>query len=159
MGTNIPTLITELVEAGIEFVVVGGVAAVVQGVPVATFDLDIVHKRTEGNVDKIFAVIKKLNGYVRGHGDKKLLPSREGLLGHGHCLLQTDYGPLDILGAIEQGLSYEALVEHCISVTLYKHTVLVLSLGKIAEIKSESKRDKDKLVLRLIQKTMKERAK
>ena len=35
-------LLQSLVEGNVEFIVVGGVAAVLEGVPVSTFDLDIV---------------------------------------------------------------------------------------------------------------------
>jgi len=33
----------------VDFIVVGGVAAVLQGAPVSTFDVDVVHSREEGN--------------------------------------------------------------------------------------------------------------
>ena len=39
-------LLEALSQAGAEFIVVGGCAAVLQDVPISTFDLDIVHKRT-----------------------------------------------------------------------------------------------------------------
>ncbi|MEZ4293931.1 MAG: hypothetical protein R3B70_03060 [Polyangiaceae bacterium] len=42
-----------LQEAGVELVVVGGTAAVLQGAPVVTFDLDIVHRRTPENVSRL----------------------------------------------------------------------------------------------------------
>jgi hypothetical protein len=38
-----------LVAHDVEFIVVGGVAAVLQGAPVVTFDLDILHRRTPEN--------------------------------------------------------------------------------------------------------------
>jgi hypothetical protein len=42
-----------LTDAGIAFIVVGGAAAVLQGVPITTMDLDIVHRRTPENVLRI----------------------------------------------------------------------------------------------------------
>jgi len=37
----------------VETIVVGGVAAVLQGAPIATFDLDLVHRRSEENVARL----------------------------------------------------------------------------------------------------------
>jgi len=37
----------------VEYVVIGGIAAVMQGVPRATFDLDILIRATEGNVQRM----------------------------------------------------------------------------------------------------------
>jgi hypothetical protein len=41
--SDLSALLKGLNEAGVEFVLVGGVAAVAQGAPVTTFDLDIVN--------------------------------------------------------------------------------------------------------------------
>ncbi|MCG2830387.1 MAG: hypothetical protein L6302_04990, partial [Desulfobacteraceae bacterium] len=50
---DLSTLLKGLNEAGVEFVLVGGVAAVAQGAPVTTFDLDIVHRQTDENIGKL----------------------------------------------------------------------------------------------------------
>jgi hypothetical protein len=41
---DLPGLLEKLCEAGVEFIVVGGAAAVLQGAPITTADLDIVHR-------------------------------------------------------------------------------------------------------------------
>ncbi len=43
-AANLGTLLKGLKEAGVDFILVGGVAAVAQGAPVTTIDLDIVHR-------------------------------------------------------------------------------------------------------------------
>jgi len=43
-----------LFEGGVEFILVGGVAAVVRGAPINTFDVDIVHSRSPENVARLF---------------------------------------------------------------------------------------------------------
>jgi hypothetical protein len=42
-------ILSALVAEGVRFLVIGGVAAIVQGVPVTTFDLDLVHDREREN--------------------------------------------------------------------------------------------------------------
>ena len=45
--------LSALREGGLEFVLVGGLAAVLNGAPVDTFDVDIVHSRDEENLAKL----------------------------------------------------------------------------------------------------------
>jgi hypothetical protein len=49
MAADLTTLLERLVAAEVEVVLVGGLAAVVQGAPITTFDVDVVHRRTEEN--------------------------------------------------------------------------------------------------------------
>ncbi len=48
-----------------DFIIVGGVCAVLQGVPVTTADLDIVHRRSEENVTKLLAALDALAAQSR----------------------------------------------------------------------------------------------
>ena len=52
-AADLSALLEGLCKAGIEFIVVGGLAAVIQGAPVTTFDLDIVHRQTGENIHKL----------------------------------------------------------------------------------------------------------
>ena len=45
-------LLFALHDANVEFLVVGGLAAVLNGTPVHTYDVDVVHRRTPQNVDR-----------------------------------------------------------------------------------------------------------
>ena len=47
------TLLSELSASGVRFVLVGGLAAVTQGAPITTFDVDIVHDRELENVRRL----------------------------------------------------------------------------------------------------------
>lgn len=44
----------------VDFVLIGGVAAVVRGAPVTTLDIDIVHRRTEDNVARLGLALSDL---------------------------------------------------------------------------------------------------
>lgn len=46
-------LVALLAEHGVEFIIVGVVAAVLQGASLTTFDLDVLHRRTPENVDRL----------------------------------------------------------------------------------------------------------
>ena len=50
-GNNLTEIILRLADAGVEFVLVGGLAAVAQGAPITTFDVDIVHNALSDEPD------------------------------------------------------------------------------------------------------------
>ena len=53
-------LVALLAEHGVEFIIVGGVAAVLQGASLTTFDLDVLHRRTPENVDRLLRALARL---------------------------------------------------------------------------------------------------
>jgi len=62
---RLTAMIRALRDPGIEFLVVGGLSAVLNGAPVNTFDVDIVHRRTPENVDRILPVLESLDAVYR----------------------------------------------------------------------------------------------
>lgn len=78
------------------------VAAVLQGVPMMTWDLDIVHRRTPENVDRLLRVLQDIEAIAR-HDPRRLRPNETHLIGPGHVLLETRFGDFDCLGAIDGG--------------------------------------------------------
>jgi hypothetical protein len=58
--------IVRLAEARVEFVVVGGISAVLQGAPIVTVDLDICYRRTPANIAKLVVALQPLNPRARG---------------------------------------------------------------------------------------------
>lgn len=139
----------------VEFVVVGGVAAVLQGAPVVTFDLDVVHRRTEENVERLFGALEEMEARYRGD-PRALRPSRELLLGPGHHLLATALGPLDLLGTIGKGLTFEALVADAVTLDLPGLSVPVLELSRLIAVKESLGRPKDLAVLPMLKATLDE---
>jgi hypothetical protein len=85
--------IRALSTGGVRFVVVGGVAAVLNGAPVSTFDLHIVHARDEDrdedNVARLLRVLNALEAIYRIQSERKLKPSASHLLSPGHHNLMT----------------------------------------------------------------------
>lgn len=54
-----------LAEERVEFVVVGGFAAVVHGSPIPTHDIDIVPDRSTANLDRVANALRRLNARIR----------------------------------------------------------------------------------------------
>jgi hypothetical protein len=154
---SLETLLATLASSDVEFVVVGLLAAVAQGAPVTTHDLDIVHRRTPENVARLVDVlVNTLDARYRGRPDI-LRPTVDILTGPGHSLLQTNAGPLDVLGAIEGGRDYDALLPNSRRIEITGHPVHVLDLAALIDLKRGSPRLKDQMVLPVLEETLRQR--
>ncbi|HYL77000.1 MAG TPA: hypothetical protein VEU96_22485 [Bryobacteraceae bacterium] len=51
-------ILRTLVEHRVDFIVVGGVGAVLQGAPITTFDLDVLHSTEQANVERLMAALE-----------------------------------------------------------------------------------------------------
>lgn len=135
---------------GVEAIVVGGVSAVLQGAPMTTFDLDLVHSRSAENVGRLLKALDALEAHARGRGDARVRPDRSHLESPGHQLLMTRHGPLDLLGAVGAGRDYFDLLAHCREMRVGDLTVRVVDLDTLIELKEAAGRDKDAAVLDLL---------
>ncbi len=154
--SDLSALLKGLNEAGVEFVLVGGVAAVAQGAPVTTFDLDIVHRQTDENIEKLMKFLKSIDAYQRRPDDKVIEPDERDLKGKGHVLLTTRFGPLDVLAVIEKGRGFEELLADTVEIEFQDFKVYVLSLETIVALKQESKDPQDQYRLQILEETLRQ---
>lgn len=63
----------------VDFIVVGGVAGVLAGAPISTFDLDIVHDRAPPNVARLLSALTDLDARYRDPAGRVLRPEAEPL--------------------------------------------------------------------------------
>ena len=153
------TILRTLREHQVDFIVVGGVCAALQGAPINTFDLDIVHSREPANLDHLLKALGALRAHYRTPGHNKLKPRESHLTSPGHQLLMTSAGPLDLLGTIGDGHSYEDLVGEAKEFTIGKGlNVQVLDLGALIRIKAETAQEKDKAQLVILRRTLEEKS-
>lgn len=155
---QLTSILDVLLAEGVEFVLVGALAAVTQGAPLTTHDVDIVHARSPENLDRLMGALAKLNARYRGRSsDAPLAPDRRALSTTGHSLFMTDLGPLDCLGAVEEGRDYDALVPLSVELTLDGSWLRVLGLETIVAIKRLSRHEKDRLALPVLEATLRRR--
>lgn len=140
---------------GVKFAVVGGLAAVLNGAPVNTFDLDIVPARDEENIAKLLRVLGSLDAIYRMQPDRRLKPNASHLSSPGHHNLITNCGPLDVLGTIGRGLAYDDLLPLTIEMDIGDGVqVRVLNLATIVALKEELGGEKDLAVLPVLRRTL-----
>jgi hypothetical protein len=153
---DLSAILEGLLEVGIKFILVGGLAAVVQGAPVTTMDVDIVHSRSSENISKLIAFLKSIDATYRRPDDKVIEPNEGDISGMGHFLFTTRFGPLDVLAFIEQGKTYEDLLEHTVDIEFRGHIIRVLNLKALVEFKKTSKVPEDKQRLLVLEETLRQ---
>jgi predicted nucleotidyltransferase len=144
---DVGELLRRLADTEVEFIVVGGAAAVLHGAPITTEDLDIVHRRTPENVSRLRALLSDLDAHVRELANRGIAPEESAFLGEGHILLSTSLGPLDCLCALVDGRGFEELLSHSESVEDEGTEFHVLDLPTLIQIKRKTGRAKDLLML------------
>ncbi len=142
----------------VDYVLVGGLAAVVQGAPVSTFDVDIVYARTPENIERLLAALTDLGATFRGDS-RAIAPNASDLVSAWHKLLVTRLGPLDALGTIEEATGYEDLLGDSEWLEIESTKVRVLTLERLITVKEQLTRPKDKLMLLQLRATLDERRK
>lgn len=142
--TDFKALLEALAKEGVEFIVVGGVAAAAHGSAHATSDLDVVYKRSAENHSRLSRAMTPHDPYLRGM--PRGLPFtwdastiRNGL----NFTLTTKLGDVDFLGEITGGGGYEALEPHTIAIKLYDIDLKCLDLGTLIRVKRAAGRPKD----------------
>lgn len=142
--TDFPALLKALTNAGVSFIVVGGLAAGAHGSARATFDVDVVYARDEANIDRLVAALVPLNPALRGAPpglpfvfDKRTV--ERGL----NFTLKTDLGDIDLLGEIAGGGMHADIMPHTVLVEMFETTCRCLNLDKLIEVKRAAGRPKD----------------
>jgi hypothetical protein len=153
--TDFPVLLRMLAAERIEFIVVGGVAAVMQGAPITTIDLDLVYSRDRDNLARFERVLRELKACSRMKPE--VAPDAERLDTSGHHLLLTRLGPLDLLGST-MGEGYPNLIPHTDAIELDPGAFIhVLDLPTLIRIKEALSRDRDLAVLPILRRVLAER--
>jgi hypothetical protein len=108
----------------VDFVVVGGVAAILEGAPVSTFDLDIMRRR-------LLRALEELNARYADPAGRTILPDMTKLDTFRLHRLLTDSGPLDILTEIAPDRGYDEVAEETVVYSPAGMEVRVLSLEAV----------------------------
>ncbi len=149
-NADLPALVAALHDAGVEFIIVGGAAAVLHGSGLTTQDLDIVPRRTPENAKRVLGVVEALDGWL-DEPMKRRIPAREDdFLGRGQINLDTRLGPLDVLCVLHDGRGFDELLSKSAWFTDHERRLLVLDLPDLIVVKAAANRPKDRVVLPIL---------
>jgi predicted nucleotidyltransferase len=137
-------LVRALHGAGVEWILIGGVAARAHGSGRVTQDVDLSYARNTANLERIVGALKPFKPYLRGAPkglpfDWSVATLRAGL----NFTLTTTSGDIDLLGEIIGGGTYEDLLPHTIELTIFGWETRVLDLPWLIRVKRAAGRPKD----------------
>lgn len=144
---------------GVEFVIIGGLAAAVQGSPFVTTDVDVTPRRARKNFERLSAALKELDAKIRTETVPEGLPfdhDVNSLAGMSLLNLTTRFGDLDISIEPLGTTGYEDLVRDAKPFDLGGVRVLVASLADVIRSKEAAGREKDRVVLPTLRRLLEE---
>jgi hypothetical protein len=130
-------------------------AAVAQGAPVTTFDLDICYRRSPENHRRLVAALKPFRPVLRAPGETVPFVWDDRTLELGsNFTLSTTAGDLDIFGELAGGATYESILPNSTALDLFGHPVRVMGLRDLIRTKEALRRAKDAATLEILRETL-----
>jgi len=137
-------LIALLSDAEIRFSVIGGVALIARGVQRSTEDLDIAYARDRENLKRLAIALSPIHPRLRGiEGDLPFVLDEATLRSGLNFTLDTDLGPLDLLGEVAGIGTYAAVDALSDELEIAGTKMLVLTLEGLEKAKRAAGRPKD----------------
>ena len=142
-------LLRRLVTEKVEFVLVGGMAAIAHGSASVTEDVDVCVRFDEATLRGVFRALEGTNPRER------MNPSRPSLgadplrfVGNRNLYVTTDEGVIDFLGEITGLGTWERVAKNAVTLTIADFAVSVVGLEDLVTSKRKLARPKDLRVAR-----------
>jgi hypothetical protein len=138
-------ILQQLASAGVDFVVIGGVAGAAHGSAFGTFDLDVAYSREPQNLERLARVLRSLGATLRGApADVPFQLDARTIAEGGNFTFSTRLGALDILAFPEGAPPYEQLKAAATTIELRGHSIRIASLDHLIAMKEATGRPRDK---------------
>jgi hypothetical protein len=140
-----------LSDAGVRYVLIGGVAARIQGSPSLTRDLDICYARDRENLEALAAVLQGIHARLRGVTDAVpfKLDARTLAAGDSFTFI-TDLGDLDVLATPSGTQGFADLARDATPVKIGEREILVASVDDLIRMKRAAGRPKDLVEIEIL---------
>ena len=137
-------LLRSLLSSGVDFILVGGVAANVHGSARATYDIDVVYQRSRENLTRVVGALAPLEPYLRGAPPGLPFVFDVDTLQRGlNFTLSTAAGPIDLLGEVTGAGAFDDLLPFTEHVTLFGMECRCATLDALIRMKRAAGRPKD----------------
>jgi len=142
---NLSELTRRLVEAQVEFVLIGGFAAVAHGVTLVTRDVDICCRFTEENLMRIQQAFADLHPVHRSRPDLPLALTAEQCANLQNLYLKTDLGIVDCLSNVLGLGDFDSVLKGSIDLELPFGHCRILDIESLIRAKESMNRDHDRI--------------
>jgi predicted nucleotidyltransferase len=148
LASNVEKLLKALYDQEVEFVIIGGAAAVLHGSAYVTGDLDICYSRRKEILKRLAMALAPIKPSLRGAPQDLPFRLDERTLQSGlNFTLTTDLGDVDILGEVTGLGSYEKLLPFSEEMEVFGMRCKVLTLEGLIKTKRAVGRKKDLMLL------------
>ncbi len=148
MTSQLERLIGVLSDGRVEYVVIGGVAALAHGSALPTYDLDVCYRRDAENIGRLCDALQPFRPRLRGApADLPFVLDLATVLTGLNFTLATEIGDLDLLGEVAGLGEFPEVAAVSEEVDLYGRQVKVLSLEGLIRSKEATGRAKDQVYL------------
>ncbi len=142
--TDNGAVLKALTAAHVEFILIGGLAAIVHGSARVTYDIDVLYNREEDNLGRLASSLAPFFPYPRGAPKGLPFEWSKNKLQHGcNFTLVTTLGDIDLLGLVPGNGTYETILPNSQPITLAGSTFPVVSLSDLIHLKTAAGRPKD----------------
>ena len=144
-------ILREFYYNGVNYLIVGGIALNLHGVPRATFDLDIIVAWDESNIEKIEEILKNLNfktmvpvslSELKDKSKRKELARKKHMFALNFYNVDDPLEEIDIL--IKDVSNFDELFERKKTIKIDDFEIYLISLDDLIKLKRKSKRHKDR---------------
>jgi len=150
-GPLLESVVAALAEVRLEAILIGNAAAAIQGAPVTTVDFDFMFRATPVNLAKLKKFAGRLDAVIlRTYYPMSSL----------YRVMNDDRGlQADFMPAIHGVKSFNSLRSRAEKMILGGHGLWIANLADIIASKRAAARPRDKAVLEILEKTLREKAK
>jgi hypothetical protein len=145
---DLRALLTPLVAAGVDFVVIGGMAGTAHGSSYPSYDLDIAYSRDRANLERLVLVLRDLDVTLRGApADPPFQLDVRALENGANFTFATRHGDFDVLADVAGIKSYSELRQAAELTSIAGVEVPIASIDHLIAMKRASNRPKDRNML------------
>jgi hypothetical protein len=156
---NLSELTRRLIASQVEFVLIGGFAAVAHGVTLVTRDVDICCRFSKANLMRIQKAFADLHPVHRSRPDLPLELTPDQCTSLKNLYLKTDLGVVDCLSEVLGVGNFEEVLKNSVEVELPYGKCRILDIEALIRAKEAMNRDRDRITVKHLKEIIKQQKK